>query len=45
MPDAVHPDNLVKALKKEQVVKVYSGEITDWKELSGNAGTINLYER
>lgn len=42
---AVHPDNPVKALTKDQVVKIYSGEITDWKDLGGNSGTINLYGR
>ena len=42
---AVHPDNPVKALTKEQVVKIYSGEVTDWKELGGNSGIINIYGR
>ena len=42
---AVHPDNPVKALTKDQVVKIYSGEITDWKDLGGNSGAINLYGR
>ena len=42
---AVHPDNPVKALTKDQVVKIYSGKITDWKDLGGNSGTINLYGR
>ena len=39
---AVHPDNPVKALTKEQVVKIYTGEVKDWKELGGNPGAINL---
>ena len=42
---AVHPDNPVKALSTEQVRKIYSGEVTDWKDLGGNAGTINVYGR
>ena len=42
---AVHPDNPVKALSTEQVRKIYSGQITDWKDLGGNAGTINVYGR
>lgn len=42
---AVHPDNPVKALTKEQVVKIYTGEVKDWKELGGNPGAINLYGR
>ncbi|MBQ6776418.1 MAG: phosphate ABC transporter substrate-binding protein [Synergistaceae bacterium] len=42
---AVHPDNPVKALTKDQVIKIYSGEITDWKDVGGNPGAINLYGR
>ena len=42
---AVHPDNPVKALTKEQVVKIYTGEVKDWKDLGGNPGAINLYGR
>ncbi len=42
---AVHPDNPVKALATEQVRGIYSGKITDWKELGGNEGAINIYGR
>lgn len=42
---AVHPDNPVKSLTTEQIRKIYSGEITDWKDLGGIQGTINLYGR
>ena len=42
---AVHPDNPVKSLSTEQVRKIYSGQVTDWKDLGGNAGTINVYGR
>ncbi|MBQ8090766.1 MAG: phosphate ABC transporter substrate-binding protein [Pyramidobacter sp.] len=42
---AVHPSNPVKALTKEQVVAIYTGKITDWKELGGEAGTIDVYGR
>ena len=42
---AVHPDNPVKSLTKEQVVKIYTGEVKDWKELGGNPGAVNLYGR
>lgn len=42
---AVHPDNPIKSLTKEQVVKIYSGEARDWKDLGGNPGAINLYGR
>jgi len=42
---AVHPANPVKALTKEQVVAIYTGKITDWKELSGIPGAIDVYGR
>ena len=42
---AVHPDNPVKALTTQQVRDIYSGKITDWKELGGTEGAINLYGR
>ena len=31
----VHPSNPVRALSKEQVKKIYGGEITNWRELGG----------
>ena len=31
----VHPDNPVQGLTKEQLVKIYTGEIRNWKELGG----------
>lgn len=31
----VHPSNPVRNLSKEQVKKIYTGEITNWKELKG----------
>ena len=42
---AVHPDNPVKALTTEQVQGIYSGKITNWKELGGTEGAINIYGR
>jgi phosphate transport system substrate-binding protein len=42
---AVHPSNPVKALTKEQVVAIYTGKITDWKELGGEPGAIDVYGR
>ena len=31
----VHPSNSVRQLTKEQVKKIYTGQITNWKELGG----------
>ena len=42
---AVNPDNPVRNLTTEQVQAIYSGKITDWKELGGTEGAINLYGR
>lgn len=42
---AVHPDNPVKSLSGEQVMDIYSGKVTDWKELGGEPGAIDLYGR
>ena len=42
---AVHPSNPVKALTKEQAVAIYTGKITDWKELGGEPGAIDVYGR
>ena len=41
----VHPDNPLSVLSLEQVAQVFAGEITDWHELGGAAGPINLYAR
>lgn len=42
---AVHPENPVKSLSGEQVMNIYSGRITDWKDLGGEPGTIDVYGR
>ena len=42
---AVHPDNPVKSLSGEQIMDIYSGKVTDWKELGGEPGAIDLYGR
>lgn len=42
---AVHPSNPVKSLTKEQAVAIYTGKITDWKELGGEPGAIDVYGR
>ncbi|KPU44021.1 phosphate-binding protein PstS 1 precursor [Oxobacter pfennigii] len=41
----VHKDNKVSDLKKEDIMKIFSGEITDWSELGGDAGKIQVVIR
>ncbi|ABR55859.1 phosphate binding protein [Methanococcus aeolicus Nankai-3] len=41
----VNPANPVKSITKEQIKKIYAGEITNWKELGGNDAQINVYTR
>lgn len=41
----VHPANPLKSLTKEQVARVFSGEIKDWAELGAPAGAIRVYAR
>ncbi len=40
--NAVNP---VKALSKDQVKKIFSGQITDWKDVGGNPGKIRVLLR
>ena len=42
---AVNPANPVKELSSSQIADIYAGKITDWKELGGDAGTINVFGR
>jgi phosphate transport system substrate-binding protein len=42
---AVHPDNPVRDVSREQVQAVFAGEISSWKELGGPERSINLYTR
>lgn len=42
---AVHPSNPVKTLTKEQVAAIYTGAVTDWKDLGGTPGSIDVYGR
>ncbi len=42
---AVHPSNPVKSLTKEQVAAIYTGAVTDWKDLGGKPGAIDVYGR
>jgi phosphate transport system substrate-binding protein len=38
----VHKDNPLTAITKEQVVKIYTGEVTNWKDIGGTDGPITL---
>jgi phosphate transport system substrate-binding protein len=42
---AVHPDNPVTSLTKTQLKDIYSGKITDWKDLGGKDAPITVYTR
>ena len=41
----VNKDNPVTELTVEQIKQIFMGEITDWSEVGGTAGTITLYSR
>ena len=41
----VHPDNPVSDLSVEQIAKLYTGEITNWKDVGGDDGEIVLVGR
>lgn len=41
----VNPANKVGELSFAQVADIYAGKITNWKEVGGEDGTINLYVR
>ncbi len=41
----VNPTNGVNDLTMEQIKKIYTGEITDWKEVGGKAGKITVVTR
>lgn len=41
----VNPSNSISSLSKEQLGLIFSGSITDWSELGGQNGKINLYAR
>lgn len=41
----VHPANKVRALTQDQVVAIFAGLITNWKEVGGEDRGINLYTR
>lgn len=41
----VHKDNPVESLTEEQIRKIYSGEITNWKEVGGKNEKIDAFQR
>jgi phosphate transport system substrate-binding protein len=41
----VAPQNPVRALTIDEIAKVFAGEISDWRQLGGSPGRINLYVR
>ena len=41
----VHPDNPVNDLSIEQIAKLYTGEITNWKDVGGNDAEVVLIGR
>ena len=41
----VHPDNLVSDLTLEQIAQLYTGEITNWKDVGGNDAEVVLIGR
>jgi len=42
---AVNASNLLQGLTKDQVAQIYTGAITDWNEVGGNAGAIRPFLR
>ena len=41
----IHPKNTVTNLTQEQIAAIYTGKITNWSEIGGNAGEIVLIGR
>ncbi|MBN2462118.1 MAG: phosphate ABC transporter substrate-binding protein [Dehalococcoidia bacterium] len=41
----VHPGNALTVLTKEQLVKIFAGEITNWNQVGGTSGTITVIAR
>lgn len=41
----VHPSNSVQVLSSDQLQNIFSGKITNWKEVGGSDQRINLYTR
>lgn len=41
----IHPDNPLDGLSAEQIRDIFSGKITNWKEVGGKDGAIHLFTR
>ncbi len=41
----VHPDNPLQMLSTQQIAAIFAGKITDWAEVGGTPGQINVYVR
>ncbi len=41
----VHKGNPLKALTKDQVAKIFTGQVKDWSEVGGAPGPISIYTR
>lgn len=41
----LQPSNPLRELTIEQLARIFSGEVRDWRDIGGNAGPIHLYAR
>ncbi len=41
----VHPSNKVAALTMDQARQIFDGQITNWQDVGGSSGTIDVYTR
>jgi phosphate transport system substrate-binding protein len=41
----IHSQNPIRQLSVQQLGQIFSGQITDWSQLGGHIGKINLYSR
>ena len=41
----VNPANPIEVINKKDIAKIFSGEITDWKQVGGAPGRITIYSR
>ncbi|BBM02551.1 substrate-binding domain-containing protein [Microbulbifer sp. GL-2] len=41
----VHPDNPIQKLTLQQIASIFSGKISNWSQLGGGKGRINVYAR